>query len=347
MHNSRWSHGVSPGLRRGGGSDTSAHYRYLLRLADNALVLGHRLTEWSSRAPTLEEDIALSNIALDLIGQARALYGHACALAGDGRDEDQLAFLRDAHEFLNVQLVERPNGDFADTMARQHCYSAFAVLLWEELTRSRDTELAGIAAKAEKECAYHLRHSSEWVIRLGDGTAESHQRMQRAIDDIWMFTGELFEVDEVDRAMIAAGIAADASKLLPALERNRRHGAGRGHADAPVRRLDDLRRPPRQPHRAPGPHAGADAVRQARLSGSDLVTTAAASPDTTRADARFEQGACRNVPSPLVGEGQGGGDCRTSKVGSPPTPNPSPRRVGDAPSARWGGESGRVCGSDR
>src|SRR5688572_10950762 len=105
----------------------TAHYTYILRLADDALVLGHRLTEWSSRAPTMEEDIALSNIALDLIGQARALYGHGCALAGDGRDEDQLAYLRDAHDFLNAQLTERPNGDFADTMARQLCYSAFAV----------------------------------------------------------------------------------------------------------------------------------------------------------------------------------------------------------------------------
>ena len=194
-------------------AQTNPHYRYLLRLADNALVLGHRLTEWSSRAPTLEEAIALSNIALDLIGQARALYRRAIALGGDG-DEDHLAYLRDAHEFLNVQLVERPNGDFAATMARQLCYSAFAVQLWGELARSNDSELAGIAAKAEKECVYHLRHSSEWVIRLGDGTRESRERMQRAIDDIWMFTGEMFEVDESDRAMIAAGISVDASKLL-------------------------------------------------------------------------------------------------------------------------------------
>jgi ring-1,2-phenylacetyl-CoA epoxidase subunit PaaC len=189
------------------------HYRYVLRLADNALVLGHRLTEWSSRGPTLEEDIALSNIALDLIGQARALYDRAVALGGKGPDENELVYLRDAHEFLNVQLVERPNGDFAATMARQLCHSAFAVPLWEGLVRSKDCELAGIAAKAGKECAYHLRHSSEWVIRLGDGTRESHERMQRAIDDIWMFTGELFEVDDVDRAMIEAGIAVDASAL--------------------------------------------------------------------------------------------------------------------------------------
>jgi ring-1,2-phenylacetyl-CoA epoxidase subunit PaaC len=164
----------------------------------------------------MEEDIALSNIALDLIGQARALFGRACVVAGDGRGEDDLACLRDAHEFLNVQLVERPNGDFADSMARQLCYSAFAVPLWQALTRSADAELAGIAAKAGKECAYHLRHASEWVIRLGDGTAESHGRMQRAIDDIWMFTGELFAVDDVDRATISAGIGAEASTLLPA-----------------------------------------------------------------------------------------------------------------------------------
>ena len=148
------------------------HYRYLLRLADNALVLGHRLTEWSSRAPTLEEDIALSNIALDLVGQARSLYGHAVTIGDDERDEDDLAFLRDTHEFLNVQLVEQPNGDFAASMARQLCYSAYAVPLWEDLAHSKDSELAGIAAKASKKCAYHLRHSAEWVIRLGDGTAE-------------------------------------------------------------------------------------------------------------------------------------------------------------------------------
>jgi ring-1,2-phenylacetyl-CoA epoxidase subunit PaaC len=149
------------------------------------------------------------------MGQARLLYGHAITIGGDGRDEDHLAFLRDTHEFLNVQLVERPNGDFAATMTRQLCYSAFAVPLWEGLARSKDCELAGIAAKAGKECSYHLRHSCEWVIRLGDGTAESHERMQDAIDDIWMFTGEMFEIDDTDRQMIAAGIATDVSKLLP------------------------------------------------------------------------------------------------------------------------------------
>lgn len=181
---------------------------YALRLADTALVLGHRLSEWSSRAPTLEEDIALSNIALDHIGQARALYEHAATLEGKGRTEDDLAFLRDAPQFLNLQLVERDNGDFALTMARQLFYSAFAAPHFEALTASADRVIAGVAAKAAKECAYHLRHASEWTIRLGDGTGESHARMQAAVDDLWMYTGEMFEADDVDRAMIAAGIAA-------------------------------------------------------------------------------------------------------------------------------------------
>ena len=190
-----------------------AHFEYTVRLADDAFVLGHRLSEWSSRAPTMEEDIALSNMGLDLIGQARSLYAHAVKLEGKGRKEDDLPFLRDAHEFRNVQLVERPNKDFAVTMARQLAYSVFAELQWGALKGSRDTEIAGVAAKAEKECAYHVRHASEWVIRLGDGTAESHARMQAAIEDIWPFTGEMFEVDDVDRAMIAKGIGIDASAL--------------------------------------------------------------------------------------------------------------------------------------
>lgn len=189
------------------------HVTYTLRLADTALVLGHRLSQWSSRAPTLEEDIALSNIALDHVGQARALYAHAAKLEGKGRTEDDLAFMRDAPAFLNVQLVERENGDFAQTMARQLFYSAFAVPHFKGLTASNDAEIAGVAAKAAKECAYHLRHASEWVIRLGDGTEESRRRMQDGVDELWMHTGELFEVDDTDRAMIAAGIAVDAEPL--------------------------------------------------------------------------------------------------------------------------------------
>ena len=194
----------------------SHHLTYVLRLADTALVLGHRLSEWSSRAPTLEEDVALSNIALDHIGQARALYAHAAALEDSGRTEDDFAFMRDAPQFLNVQLVERENGDFAVTIARQLFYSAFAAPHFAALAHSKDAELAGIAAKAAKECTYHLRHACEWVIRLGDGTDESHARMQAAIHELWMYTGELFECDEVDRAMISQGIGVDASEMRSA-----------------------------------------------------------------------------------------------------------------------------------
>lgn len=192
------------------------HLIYVLRHADDALVLGHRLTQWSSRAPTLEEDIALSNIALDLIGQARTLYQHAAKLEGNGRGEDALAYLRGPDAFLNLELVEQPNGDFAVTMARQLYFSAFAEPHWAALKDSTDAELAGVAAKAEKECAYHLRHASEWVVRLGDGTAESHARMQRAVDALWPFTAELFETDAVARAMIATGVGTDPASVKPA-----------------------------------------------------------------------------------------------------------------------------------
>lgn len=194
---------------------TDLRFEYVLRLADDALVLGHRLSEWSSRAPTLEEDIALSNIGLDLVGQARSLYAYAGRLEGNGRDEDALAFGRNANHYLNLQLVERPNGDFAATMARQLFYSTFAELFWSAMKQSKDAELSGIAAKAEKECVYHVRHSAEWVIRLGDGTDESRTRMQREIDEAWMFTGELLTMDEVDRAMIDAGIGVDRGALKP------------------------------------------------------------------------------------------------------------------------------------
>ncbi len=193
----------------------SHHLTYVLRLADTSLVVGHRLSQWSSRAPTLEEDIALSNIALDHIGVARALYAHAAKLEGKGRSEDDLAFMRDALDFRNIQLVERENGDFALTMARQLFYSAFSAPHFEALTGSEDPEIAGVAAKAAKESAYHLRHASEWVIRLGDGTDESHALMQAAIDELWMYTGELFECDDTDRAMITARIAADPAPLKP------------------------------------------------------------------------------------------------------------------------------------
>ena len=188
-------------------------FTYTLRLADNALILGHRLSEWTGHAPVIEEDLALANLALDLIGQARSLYTYAGEIEGKARDEDALAYLRDAGDYRNLLLVEQPNGDFAHTIARQLLYSAFAHPFFEALSRSKDETLSAIAAKAEKEMAYHVRHSAEWVIRLGDGTEESHRRMQSALDDVWMFTGELFDVDPVERALIERGIAADPAPL--------------------------------------------------------------------------------------------------------------------------------------
>jgi ring-1,2-phenylacetyl-CoA epoxidase subunit PaaC len=189
--------------------------QYALRLADNALVLGHRLSEWCGHAPMLEEDIALANIALDLIGQARSLYAYAAEAEGEGRDEDELAYLRDAAGYRNVLLVEQPNGDFALTIARQFLYAAYMAPFWRSLAGSRDAMLAAIAAKAEKEAAYHLRHSAEWLIRLGDGTAESHDRAQAALDELWMYTGEMFETDEVERGLTERGIAVDPQALRP------------------------------------------------------------------------------------------------------------------------------------
>jgi ring-1,2-phenylacetyl-CoA epoxidase subunit PaaC len=192
---------------------------YTLALADDALVLGHRLSEWIGHAPVLEEELALGNIALDLIGEARALYTYAGALEGKGRDEDALAYRRDAHEFLNLLLVEQPNGDFAITIARQVLYSAFIHPFWRELAGSRDETLAAVAAKAEKEAAYHLRHAGEWLIRLGDGTDESHRRAQDALNELWPYTGEMFAVDGETEALIAAGIAIDPARLRSEWER--------------------------------------------------------------------------------------------------------------------------------
>ena len=182
---------------------------YALRRADDGLILGHRLSEWCGHAPMLEEDMALSNIALDLIGQARALYTYAAEVEGKNNDEDKLAYLRDVRQYRNLLLVERPNGDFAQTMVRQLFYSSFADPYWRGMMHSTDATLAAIAAKSEKESAYHLRHVSEWIIRLGDGTDESHARAQAAIDDLWAFTGEMFAVDDAERSMIASGVAVD------------------------------------------------------------------------------------------------------------------------------------------
>lgn len=196
--------------------DRAQHVDYILRLADSAMILGHRLSEWCGHGPVLEEDIALSNIALDQIGLARLLYTHAGAVEGSGRTEDDFAFKRDVMEWRNVLLAEQPNGDFADTIARQFLIDCFNVELLSSLSNSADAELAAIAAKSLKEVTYHRRHSGEWVIRLGDGTDESHRRMQAALERQWIFTDELFEMDGLDRAMIAAGIGTDLSALRPA-----------------------------------------------------------------------------------------------------------------------------------
>jgi ring-1,2-phenylacetyl-CoA epoxidase subunit PaaC len=193
----------------------SALFRYVLSLADDALVLGHRLSEWSGRAPMLEEDIALSNLALDLIGQARLFYQYAGEIEGQGRDEDALAYLRDEHAYANLLLVEQPNGDFAATMVRQLLYAAFAHPYLEALLRSKDARLAGIAGKAVKEMAYHVRHAAEWVIRLGDGTEESRARTAAALEELWMYTGELFEMDAGERSLVASGIAVDRATIEP------------------------------------------------------------------------------------------------------------------------------------
>jgi ring-1,2-phenylacetyl-CoA epoxidase subunit PaaC len=188
---------------------------YVLRRADDALILGHRLSEWCGHAPMLEEDMALANMGLDLLGQARELYSYAAKVEGKDNDEDKFAYLRDVRQYRNLLLLEQPNGDFARTMVRQFFYAAFADLYWRAMVKSSDATLSAIAAKSEKESAYHLRHSSEWMVRLGDGTEESHARAQTGIDDLWAFTGEMFEVDGSERALIEAGIAVDPASLRP------------------------------------------------------------------------------------------------------------------------------------
>ncbi|MCV0428847.1 MAG: phenylacetate-CoA oxygenase subunit PaaC [Roseibium sp.] len=182
-------------------------FEWLLRRGDSALILGHRVSEWCGHSPVLEEDIALANVALDLIGQARLWLTYAGEIEGKGRGENELAFLRDAWDFHNFLLVEQPNGDFGKTLMRQFLYDAYQVLLLEALENSSDQRVAEIAAKAGKEAAYHLDRSADLVIRLGDGTSESHRRMQTALETLWIYTGELFSGDEVDEVVSDAGIA--------------------------------------------------------------------------------------------------------------------------------------------
>lgn len=204
----------------------AAHVDYLLRLGDSSLVMGQRLAEWTGHGPVLEEDIAMSNIALDLLGQARLLLTHAGRLEGAGRDEDALAYWRDARAYRNYTLCELPNsgiekgrtqsGCYGVTMVRNLFFCGFQSLLWTELALSRDEELAAIAAKSAKETAYHLRHASDWVVRLGDGTDDSHERTQRAVGQLYPYTNEFFVTDPVEEELVAAGIAPRGADLRDA-----------------------------------------------------------------------------------------------------------------------------------
>jgi len=190
-------------------------FHALLRLADDRLVLGHRTSEWCGHGPILEEDIALANIALDQIGQANHLLTYAGAVEGAGRDQDALAYFRDAMEYRNALMCELPNGDFGLTIVRQFVYGVYSVLQWDALAKSKDETLAGIAAKSLKEARYHVRHAGEWVIRLGDGTEESHRRAQDAVIALWPYTGELFVQGADEAVLVAAGVTADVSLLEP------------------------------------------------------------------------------------------------------------------------------------
>ncbi len=190
-------------------TDTATTYNYLLHLADNSMILGQRCGEWCGHGPVLEQDIALTNIALDLIGEARSLYQYAADIKGDGATEDTEAFLRDVLAYRNVLLVEQPNTDWAYTIVRQFFYDTFHALLHRELMNSSDQRLKEIATKTIKEVTYHLKWSSEWMIRLGDGTDISHEKMQKAVNELWEYTGELFMPSAIDTAAEQAGIAPD------------------------------------------------------------------------------------------------------------------------------------------
>jgi ring-1,2-phenylacetyl-CoA epoxidase subunit PaaC len=193
--------------------NSPALFPALLRLGDDRLVLGHRTSEWCGHAPILEEDIALANIALDLIGQANLLLQYAGTVEGAGRDQDALAYFREAIEYRNALLCELPKGDFGVTITRHFFHGLFSVLQWDALSRSKDATIAGIAAKALKESRYHVRHAGEWVIRLGDGTEESHARVQDAVDLLWPYTGELFMQPGDEADLVEAGITVDVATL--------------------------------------------------------------------------------------------------------------------------------------
>ena len=196
----------------------SALFEYLLRLGDDSLILGQRLSEWCGHSPTIEVDLSLSNLGLDLIGQAQLLLDYAAEVEGRGRNADRLAFHRDVLQFRNCLLVEQPNGDFAQTIARQFLFSTYSKALFEQLIRSADDRLAAIAAKAVKEVAYHAELSAEWVIRLGDGTDDSHRRLVDGFDWFWRFVDELFVMDDLELSLVEAGVAIDKAALRPAFD---------------------------------------------------------------------------------------------------------------------------------
>lgn len=208
-------------------------FQYLLRLGDDRLVLGHRLSEWCGHGPILEEDIALANIALDLIGQATLFLKLAGETEGKGRSEDDLAYFRDAIDYRNIQMVELPKGDYAFTIVRQFFFDVCSYHVLEQLQAGKHGALSGIAAKGFKEVRYHVRHSSEWVLRLGDGTEESHTRAQNAVNALWRFTAEMFEADEVDRAMLADGIGADLGAIKPEWDSTVKDVLGRATLSSP------------------------------------------------------------------------------------------------------------------
>ena len=224
---------------------------YALRLGDDSLMLSHRLGEWVTRAPALEEDVALANIGLDLLGQSRVLFSHAGAVEGAGRTEDDLAFLREERDFLNVHLVEHPNEDFAVSMARQLFFSTYQLALYDGLLASADDTLAGLAGKAVKEVDYHRDHATQWVLRLGDGTEESHARMQAGLERIWPYVDELFGTDDIEQQLVDIGVAVDSSTLRPGWDAYV-DGVLR---DATLTRPEGLRTPPGGGRR--GIHTGA------------------------------------------------------------------------------------------
>lgn len=186
---------------------------YSLRLGDSSLILGQRMSEWCSNGPILEEDIAMTNIALDLIGQARAMLSYAGKIEAEGRTEDDFAYKREERAFYNTLLSERPNGHFGDTVTRNFLHSAFFYHLYEALKNSKDETIAAHAAKSIKEITYHLRHSAEWMVRLGDGTEESHNKVQESLNNLWEYTGDLFEMNEVDEILINEGVAVNLNEI--------------------------------------------------------------------------------------------------------------------------------------